>query len=161
MDSKGTQEEIAYPNIFFTLDNFEEVFAECTIRDSEMVCVELIACDRYGALQGVIFLGSIRYEALKQVYDARVSSLYHYRAHIRDASVKLQCMRMIVSIDHFRRKSDWKLRVAGLYSIDMWKSWYQSIPFFVMKIDESCQVQVLKWCQCVFELEIYWSRMKS
>jgi len=25
MDSKGTEEEIAYPNIFFTIDNFEEV----------------------------------------------------------------------------------------------------------------------------------------
>ena len=25
MDSKGSQEEITYPNIFFTVDNFEEV----------------------------------------------------------------------------------------------------------------------------------------
>jgi hypothetical protein len=25
MDSKGTEEEITYPNIFFTVDNFEEV----------------------------------------------------------------------------------------------------------------------------------------
>jgi len=25
MDSKGTEEEIVYPNIFFTVDNFEEV----------------------------------------------------------------------------------------------------------------------------------------
>jgi hypothetical protein len=37
-----------------------------------MVCVELVASDRDGAIQGVIFLGSIRYDALKKVYDARV-----------------------------------------------------------------------------------------
>ena len=29
MDSKGTKEEITYPNIFFMVDNFEEV--SCTI----------------------------------------------------------------------------------------------------------------------------------
>lgn len=42
------------------------------VRDGEMVCVELVASDRDGAVQGVIFLGSIRYDALKKVYDARV-----------------------------------------------------------------------------------------
>jgi len=40
-----------------------------------MVCVELVASDRHGSIQGVIFLGSIRYDALKKVYDARVSAL--------------------------------------------------------------------------------------
>ncbi|XP_064634809.1 uncharacterized protein KIAA0930 homolog isoform X2 [Lineus longissimus] len=73
MDSKGTEEEITYPNIFFTVDNFEEIFADCIVRDSEMVCVELIATDKYGEFQGVLFLGSIRYDALKRVYDARNS----------------------------------------------------------------------------------------
>lgn len=139
MDSKGTEEEIVYPNIFFTVDNFDEVscryfvtreasllddlnrsasnqswqrrdpwtivtwrlilsasnqrktkehlktktftdndvlqfqiFADCIVRDSEMVCVELIASDKYGDFCGVLFLGSIRYDALKRVYDARV-----------------------------------------------------------------------------------------
>lgn len=42
------------------------------VRDGEMVCVELVASDRDGSVQGVIFLGSIRYDALKKVYDARV-----------------------------------------------------------------------------------------
>lgn len=37
-----------------------------------MVCVELVATDREGSTHGVIFLGSIRYDALKWVYDARV-----------------------------------------------------------------------------------------
>ena len=75
MDSKGTEEEPTYPNIFFSLDNFEEIFEDMIVRDSEMVCVELTAADRRGVPQGVIFLGSIRYEALKKVYDTRVCVL--------------------------------------------------------------------------------------
>ncbi|XP_060573865.1 uncharacterized protein KIAA0930 homolog isoform X2 [Ruditapes philippinarum] len=73
MDSKGTQEEICYPNIFFTVDNFEEAFTDIVVQDSELVTVELVASDRDGELQGVIFLGSIRYDNLKKVYDARSS----------------------------------------------------------------------------------------
>jgi Uncharacterized conserved protein (DUF2045) len=47
-----------------------------------MVCVELVASDRHGSIQGVIFLGSIRYDALKKVYDARVSaSLFNNAGH--------------------------------------------------------------------------------
>lgn len=38
-----------------------------------MVCVELVASDKSNTFQGVIFQGSIRYEALKKVYDNRVS----------------------------------------------------------------------------------------
>lgn len=39
-----------------------------------MVCVELVASDKTNMFQGVIFQGSIRYEALKKVYDNRVSA---------------------------------------------------------------------------------------
>ncbi len=35
-----------------------------------MVCVELVASD--GKNRTVLFLGSIKYDALKKVYDARV-----------------------------------------------------------------------------------------
>lgn len=34
--------------------------------------VELVASERDGNFQGVIFLGSIRYDHLKKVYDGRV-----------------------------------------------------------------------------------------
>lgn len=54
----------------------EQVFSDIMVRDGEMVCVELVASDRDGAIQGVIFLGSIRYDALKRVYDARVSFIF-------------------------------------------------------------------------------------
>ncbi|KAL1506662.1 hypothetical protein ABEB36_005986 [Hypothenemus hampei] len=75
MDSKGDVEEITYPHICFMVDNFDEVFHDILVRDGEMVCVELVAADKIGTVQGVIFLGSIRYDALKKVYDARQSSL--------------------------------------------------------------------------------------
>lgn len=75
MDTKGDSEEITYPHICFMVDNFDEVFHDILVRDGEMVCVELVAKDRDGSVQGVIFLGSIRYDALKKVYDARQSSL--------------------------------------------------------------------------------------
>ncbi|XP_052861702.1 uncharacterized protein KIAA0930 homolog [Anopheles cruzii] len=75
MDTKGDSEEITYPHICFMVDNFDEVFHDILVRDGEMVCVELVATDRDGTVQGVIFLGSIRYDALKRVYDARQSSL--------------------------------------------------------------------------------------
>lgn len=45
-----------------------------TVGEGEMVCVELVASDKSNSFQGVIFQGSIRYEALKKVYDNRVSS---------------------------------------------------------------------------------------
>ncbi|XP_055696109.1 uncharacterized protein LOC129797490 isoform X2 [Lutzomyia longipalpis] len=75
MDTKGEGEEMTYPHICFMVDNFDEVFSDILVRDGEMVCVELVASDRDGSVQGVIFLGSIRYDALKKVYDARQSSL--------------------------------------------------------------------------------------
>ncbi len=40
------------------------------VKEGEMVCVELVAND--GRIRKVLFLGSIKYEALKKVYDARV-----------------------------------------------------------------------------------------
>ncbi|XP_037317781.1 uncharacterized protein KIAA0930 homolog [Pungitius pungitius] len=73
MDSKGEESKMSYPNIFFMIDNFEEVFCDMTVGEGEMVCVELVASDKSNTFQGVIFQGSIRYEALKKVYDNRVS----------------------------------------------------------------------------------------
>ncbi|XP_056598361.1 uncharacterized protein KIAA0930 homolog [Triplophysa dalaica] len=73
MDSKGEESKMSYPNIFFMIDNFEEVFNDMTVGEGEMVCVELVASDKSNTFQGVIFQGSIRYEALKKVYDNRAS----------------------------------------------------------------------------------------
>lgn len=64
------------------------------VRDGEMVCVELVANDRDGTVQGVIFLGSIRYDALKKVYDARVR--YNAIAFaLSTVAYIVQCVRLI------------------------------------------------------------------
>ncbi|OUC42533.1 hypothetical protein D917_00287, partial [Trichinella nativa] len=78
MDSKGESEEFTYPNICFPVDNFEQVFKEIVIRDGECVCVELVAKDLSGQYVSTIFLGSIRYEVLKQVYDSKICSTWNW-----------------------------------------------------------------------------------
>jgi hypothetical protein len=42
------------------------------VNEGEMVCVELLAND--GKKNHVLFLGSIKYESLKKVYDTRVKN---------------------------------------------------------------------------------------
>ncbi|KRZ91955.1 Uncharacterized protein T08_1779 [Trichinella sp. T8] len=78
MDSKGESEEFTYPNICFPVDNFEQVFKEIVIRDGECVCVELVAKDLSGQYVSTVFLGSIRYEVLKQVYDSKICSTWNW-----------------------------------------------------------------------------------
>ncbi|XP_006824125.1 uncharacterized protein KIAA0930 homolog [Saccoglossus kowalevskii] len=73
MDSKGEVAEVAYPNIYFIIDNFDEAFGDMMIEEGQMVCVELVAQEKLGTFQGVIFLGSVRYEALRRVYEGRAS----------------------------------------------------------------------------------------
>ena len=88
MDSKGDSEEITYPSLYFAIDDFEQVstklycrtlllqvFSDVAVRDGECVCVELVARDQNrSGFESAIFLGSIRYEVLKQVYDTKASS---------------------------------------------------------------------------------------
>lgn len=70
--SKGTEETMTYPNIYFIIDDFDYAFNEIIVKENEMVCVELLAND--GRYKKVLFLGSIKYEALKKVYDTRAST---------------------------------------------------------------------------------------
>lgn len=73
------------PNADGRLSTPWQVFSDMTVGEGEMVCVELVASDKSNTFQGVIFQGSIRYEALKKVYDNRVSraanavSVFHRR----------------------------------------------------------------------------------
>lgn len=69
LKSKGTEEIITYPNIYFTVDDFDDAFNEMVVKEGQMVCVELVARD--GKKSRVLFLGSIKYEALKKAYDSR------------------------------------------------------------------------------------------
>lgn len=73
-----------------------QVFSEMTVGEGEMVCVELVASDKSNTFQGVIFQGSIRYEALKKVYDNRVCFLLHLSKHL--LHLLLVCISWYVSI---------------------------------------------------------------
>ncbi|CAF5164914.1 unnamed protein product, partial [Rotaria magnacalcarata] len=74
MESKGTEEKITYPNIYFTVDNFEDTFCEMIVNEGQMVCVELVARNPHLNEQRVLFLGSIKYESLKKVYETRATT---------------------------------------------------------------------------------------
>ncbi|CAF2070863.1 unnamed protein product [Rotaria magnacalcarata] len=74
MENKGIEEIISYPNIYFTVDNFEDTFCEMFINEGQIVCVELIAKNPTLNDAKVLFLGSIKYEALKEVYETRVTT---------------------------------------------------------------------------------------
>jgi len=43
------------------------------VNEGQMVCVELVAKNPFLKDTRVLFLGSIKYEALKKVYDTRVN----------------------------------------------------------------------------------------
>ncbi|KAA0199662.1 Proteasome alpha subunit [Fasciolopsis buskii] len=74
MDSKGKSDEVVYPNLVFNVDNYEQVFSDCVIRDSECLCVELTAYDLSGQMRGVCFLGTIQYESVKKFYSSKHSN---------------------------------------------------------------------------------------
>lgn len=73
MDSKSECEEMTYPFVCFTVDNFDEAFSDIQVRDGEMVAVELVARDTRGSLEAVLSLGCIQYDSTRRVYDARTS----------------------------------------------------------------------------------------
>ena len=52
------------------------MFSEALVRDGEILAVELVARDKEStsSIGGVIFVGAVRYDALRKVYDARQTS---------------------------------------------------------------------------------------
>lgn len=116
MDAKGDLEEMTYPHICFMVDNFDEVFCDILVRDGEMVCVELVASDREGAIQGVIFLGSIRYDALKKVYDARVSRRLRDRCKLPIYRVRMTMERRVLCLQSSLSTKMAQRMTFGLFS---------------------------------------------
>ena len=49
-----------------------QTFCEISVNEGQIVCVELVAKNPFLKDPRVLFLGSIKYEALKRVYDIRV-----------------------------------------------------------------------------------------
>ena len=46
MYGKAKETTISYPNIYFSVFNFDEAFDGIVLTENEMVCVELIAVDQ-------------------------------------------------------------------------------------------------------------------
>lgn len=69
-------------NLILIIEILLKVFEDILVRDGEMVCVELVAADKEGDLQSVIFLGSIHYDAVKRVYDARVNWIFSFLNYV-------------------------------------------------------------------------------
>uniref|UniRef100_A0A0N4ZIH9 Uncharacterized protein n=1 Tax=Parastrongyloides trichosuri TaxID=131310 RepID=A0A0N4ZIH9_PARTI len=88
MDAKGESEEITYPRIYFAIDNFEQVFSDMIVTPGECVCVELVARTRYKEYESVIFLGSIRYEILKQTYENKATKTWGWAQKLMNVNKK-------------------------------------------------------------------------
>lgn len=86
-----------------------QVFSDMTVGEGEMVCVELVASDKSTTFQGVIFQGSIRYEALRKVYDNRVGQT-NPRLGGRKSYVFMGALLSIIS---WFSVSMWKVSVAA------------------------------------------------
>ena len=79
MESKGDNEEMTYPYISFTVDNYEDMFKEVVVRDGESIGIELTASDPGENFNLVLFSASVPYEAICRVYDARTSQTVRKR----------------------------------------------------------------------------------
>ena len=73
MDGKGDGEEITYPHICFTVDNFEDSFEDVIVRDGESVGIELTASAPRASINTVLFTACVPYETVRRVHDARAS----------------------------------------------------------------------------------------
>ncbi|CAK8693950.1 unnamed protein product [Clavelina lepadiformis] len=74
MEEKGKAAEMSYPNIFFSIDSFDEVWTDMALNEGEICCVEVVASDKSRAVNSVIFLGSVSYTALIRVYEKRTKN---------------------------------------------------------------------------------------
>ncbi|XP_065579738.1 uncharacterized protein KIAA0930 homolog [Artemia franciscana] len=70
MDSKSDTEDISFPDICFSVDNFDDIYENIILRDGEFLCVELVARDAE-AIQGVLFFATVPYHILKQAYTGK------------------------------------------------------------------------------------------
>ena len=73
MDTKSDCEEITFPHVCFSVDDYEEAWSDITVRDGEMVAVELVASDSRGGVEAVLSLGCVQYDCVRRGWEARAS----------------------------------------------------------------------------------------
>lgn len=79
MDGKGDGEEITYPHVCFTVDNFEDTFEDVIVRDGESVGIELTASAPRAHINTVLFTACVPYETVRRVHEARASQTVRKR----------------------------------------------------------------------------------
>ena len=79
MDGKGDGEEITYPHVCFTVDNFEDTFEDVIVRDGESVGIELTASAPTASINTVLFTACVPYETVRRVHEARASQTVRKR----------------------------------------------------------------------------------
>eukprot|EP00047_Mylnosiga_fluctuans_P014743 m.40867 g.40867 ORF g.40867 m.40867 type:complete len:354 (-) comp5637_c0_seq1:587-1648(-) len=73
MDSKGSQDVITYPDLFFTLDNFEDLFHSIVVPPNSSLRIELVAAA--GKIFVPIFSGQVGHSALSASYARQTTTV--------------------------------------------------------------------------------------
>lgn len=68
--TQGDQDDIAYPLIFFSIDNFDEAFEDVAVVAGQTVCVELVASLGEN-IRTAVFSGAVDHQQLAASYNAR------------------------------------------------------------------------------------------
>lgn len=75
MKEKGESTKLTYPNIFFTVENFEEEWSEMNLQKNQKVCIEMISTDKARvSFSCVLFFGAIDHYKVSEVYSEKTSS---------------------------------------------------------------------------------------
>ena len=75
MDVKGAATQVCFPNMSFTVDNFDEIFQSTVLMEDEVLAIELVAWIRGGSrdYMGVVFQGMVEYPRLANAFKKRLT----------------------------------------------------------------------------------------
>lgn len=90
------------------------MFRDVIVTEGECVCVELVAHDRYRSNEAVLFLGSIRYDVLKKLYDSRCLSTWNWAQKLMANTTK--CCYEFVKMRGPRGKGFAEMAIARVAS---------------------------------------------
>lgn len=91
MEVKDSDEQITYPMLYFSIDNFDELFEGMVITHEHDACVELVAT--CGKIRSTIFSGAVTYSQLMASYKSRKSG-QKYRSSRSNKERKMEFLNM-------------------------------------------------------------------
>lgn len=72
MDRKSKESETIYPDLFFSIDDFEQCFRDILVQhEGEKIAVELVAKNQAIGLSKLVFSGMVDYSAVQQAFINR------------------------------------------------------------------------------------------